>query len=116
MLEHDQRRNPRFDVQLPCQIWSPFRAFDSLAGLTLNMSRAGLLFSPDLGVEGRVLPEAGHAVRVTLQLPGTELEQARCVECLGRIVRLEDRDNSRRIALEFRRYHFTDRGRSPRRG
>ena len=107
MVAHDQRRNLRFDVRLPCELWSPFRAFDTLSGVTLNMSRVGLLFSPEQDLEGRLLPQVGHAARVVLRLPGSGQDSARCVECLGRVVRLEEEEDSRRIALEFRRYQFT---------
>lgn len=107
MLHHDQRMNPRFDVRLQCELWSPFRAFDTLSGVTVNMSRVGLLFSPEHSLEGRLLPQVGHAARVVLQLPGPADVSARCVECLGRVVRLEEEEDSRRIALEFRRYQFT---------
>ena len=108
MIDHEQRRNPRFDVHLPCELWSPFRAFDTLSGVTVNMSRVGLLFSPEQDLAGCLLPQVGHAARVVLQLTGSGQESARCVECLGRVVRLEEEESSRRIALEFRRYQFTD--------
>ena len=107
MIRHDQRRNTRFEVHLPCELWSPFQAFDMLSGVTVNMSRIGLLFSPEDPLEGRLLPKVGHAARVVLQLPGSGQRRGRCVECLGRVVRLEEQENSRRIALEFRRYQFT---------
>ncbi|HSW50214.1 MAG TPA: PilZ domain-containing protein [Bryobacteraceae bacterium] len=107
MIRREQRRNLRFEVNLPCELWSPFQAFDMLSGVTVNMSRIGLLFSPDDPLEGRLLPQVGHAARVVLQLPGSGQGRGRCVECLGRVVRLEEQEDSRRIALEFRRYQFT---------
>lgn len=107
-MQHDQRRNARYEVQLRCEVLSPFRAFDKLAGVTLNMSRVGLLFSLEEAAEGRLLPHIGHAARIVVQLPGSGGEPGRCVECLGRVVRLEGQDDSRRIAIEFRRHQFTD--------
>ncbi len=108
MTRHDQRRNARYEVQLPCEVWSPFRAFEKLAGVTLNMSRVGLLFSVGEAVETHLLPQIGHAARIVVQLPGRGPEQGRCVECLGRVVRLEEQEDSRRIAIEFRRHQFTE--------
>jgi len=107
-MRHDQRRNARYEVQLRCEVLSPFRAFDKLAGVTLNMSRVGLLFSLKEAEEGHVLPQIGHAARIMVQLPGPGRKPGRCVECLGRVVRLEEQDDSRRIAIEFRRHQFTE--------
>jgi len=107
MIRHEQRRNLRFEVHLSCEIWSPFQAFDMLSGVTVNMSRIGLLFSPEDPLEARLLPQVGHAARIVLQLPGSGQGRGRRVECLGRVVRLEEPENSRRIAIEFRRYQFT---------
>jgi c-di-GMP-binding flagellar brake protein YcgR len=115
MIRHDQRRNARYEVQLPCEVMSPFRAFDKLAGVTLNMSRVGLLFYLEEAAEGRLLPQIGHAARIVVQLPDSGREPGRCIECLGRVVRLEEQDNSRRIAIEFRRHQFTDGAAGPRR-
>jgi len=108
MMRHDQRRNARYEVLLRCEVLSPFSAFDSLAGVTLNMSRVGLLFCPEVAAESRLLPQVGHAARVVVELPGAGGEPGRCVECLGRVVRLEEQEDSPRIAIEFRRHQFTD--------
>ncbi len=107
MTEHEQRRNRRFEVQLRCELWSPFQDFDTLHGVTVNMSRFGVVFAPDEGLEDRLLPQVGHAARVVLHLPRPAQEMARCVECLGRVVRLDAQESLRRIALEFRRCQFT---------
>jgi hypothetical protein len=47
MTQPELRRSLRYDVQLPCQASSPFRAFDRLRGVTANVSRNGLLLRLD---------------------------------------------------------------------
>jgi hypothetical protein len=106
MIQSDQRRGMRYDVQLPCQVLSPFRAFGDLSGVTLNMSRNGLLLSLDRGGLNFTLPQVGHAARLLLQLPAAGAAQNRYLECLGRVVRIED-SASLRVAFEFKRFQFT---------
>jgi hypothetical protein len=104
MMTSESRRGMRYEVQLPCQVFSPARAFATFSGVTQNMSRSGLLLAlVESGLPSR-LPEVGQAARIVLRLPQTATER-RCIECLGRVVRV-DRD-SPSVAFEFRRYTFT---------
>ena len=43
MTQLDLRRDTRYDVQLGCRVFSPLPSFSELVGVTLNMSRSGLL-------------------------------------------------------------------------
>jgi hypothetical protein len=108
MTRPDLRRSLRYDVQLPCQAISPFRAFDRLRGVTANMSRNGILLRVEGDAQPRTMPQLGHAARIMLKLPGTTSPHGRFVECLGRVVRIEQRDNSQCVAFEFRRFQFSE--------
>jgi len=108
MIEHDQRRGKRYEVGLPCRLFSPFQAFEKLSGVTVNMSRNGVLLAIEQNVDPERSPQVGHAARIVLQLPGSGREKGRYVECMGRVVRIEDKPNLMRIALEFRRFEFIE--------
>ncbi|HSW49852.1 MAG TPA: PilZ domain-containing protein [Bryobacteraceae bacterium] len=101
------RRGVRYDVRLQCQVFSPTRVFEELTGVTQNMSRSGLLLALEQTESTARLPEVGQAARIVLELPRSAPER-RCVECLGRVVRV-DRDLPS-VAFEFRRYQFTGNG------
>jgi len=103
-MSRDLRRGVRYVVELPCQVFSPLRAFANLTGVTQNMSRSGLLLALQQADTPPRLPEVGQAARIVLELPRAAAER-RCVECLGRVVRV-DRDSTS-VAFEFRRYQFT---------
>ena len=104
MMARELRRGLRYEVQLPCQVFSPAKSFATFSGVTQNMSRSGLLLALEQAEPASHLPEVGQAVRIVLELPRTVPER-RCVECLGRVVRI-DRDFPS-IAFELRRYQFT---------
>ncbi len=108
MTRPDLRRSLRYDVQLPCQASSPFRAFDVLRGVTANMSRNGLLLRLEPTSRSRTMPQLGHAARILLRLPGPAAALGRCVECLGRVVRVEDGGDTSSVAFEFRRFQFSE--------
>ena len=108
MTQPELRRSLRYDVQLPCQASSPFRAFDRLRGVTANVSRNGLLLRLEGDPAPRAMPQLGHAARILLRLPGGAESRARFVECLGRVVRVEEREDARAVAFEFRRFQFSE--------
>lgn len=108
MSRPELRRSTRYDVQLPCQASSPFKAFDRLSGVTANVSRNGLLLRLVGDPAPRTLPQLGHAARIVLRLPGEPSTEPRYVECLGRVVRVEEREDGRSVAFEFRRFQFSE--------
>ena len=107
MTQPELRHKVRYDIQLPCEASSPFKAFDRLRGVTANVSRHGVLLLIERGATPGVMPRLGHAARILLRLPRSEEPRARYVECLGRVVRLEDREDARAVAFEFQRFEFT---------
>ena len=65
MTQLDLRRDTRYEVQLSCRIFSPLPSFSELAGVTLNMSRSGLLAV--FGERGGPTPALRWAPRFGLQ-------------------------------------------------
>jgi len=76
------------------------------------MSRSGMLLALEPGGTPVQLPVVGQAVRIVLELPRAEVGQ-RCVECLGRVVRVGQEEEALRVAFEFRRFQFTECNSSP---
>ncbi len=103
-MSRDLRRGLRYEVRLPCQVFSPLRAFENLSGVTLNMSRSGVLLTLEQTDPPSRLPVVGQVARIVLELPRSTHER-RCVECRGRVVRV-DKDSTS-VAFEFRRFQFT---------
>lgn len=103
-MAKDQRRGMRYAVRLSCQVFSPGKVFGDLTGVTQNMSRSGLLLDLEANGSQPVLPQVGQAARILLELPRSE-PQRRCVECLGRVVRVDRQSPA--VAFEFRRVAFT---------
>jgi hypothetical protein len=83
-------------------------AFGDLSGVTLNMSRSGLLVSLDAAGPSRPMPLVGQPARITLQLPPTPGPQRRCIECVGHVVRLGQGAEARAVAFDLMRYEFRD--------
>jgi hypothetical protein len=109
MTTPDPRRGPRYPVQLHCEILSPARVFGSLSGVTLNMSRSGMLASfPEAG-DSPLMPRVGHVARIVVELPGSSAVARRCVECLGHVVRVGQEADASGVAFEFRRFRFCTR-------
>ncbi len=103
-MSKDYRRGVRYEVRLSCQVSSPGKVFADLTGVTQNMSRSGLLLELEQDESAARLPEVGQAARILLELPRATLER-RCVECLGRVVRIDRKGPA--VAFEFRRVTFT---------
>lgn len=113
MTQLDLRRDTRYEVQLSCRIFSPLPSFSELSGVTLNMSRSGMLAvfgeagSPDAG------PSLGTPVRIAVELPGSSGKAARYIECLGRVARVGDQAAPRQVAFALQRYQFQPGGVAP---
>ncbi len=108
MTRPELRRSTRYEVQLHCQASSPFRAFERLSGVTANVSRNGLLLRLEGEAGQRAMPQLGHAARIVLRLPGGPSPEPRYVECLGRVVRVEQHEDAPAVAFEFRRFQFSE--------
>ncbi len=104
----EARRATRFPVRLACHVSSPLRGLEDLPGVTLNMSRNGLLATFTEDGSPSFAPEVGGPVCVIVELPGALGSPRRCLECRGHVVRVEQRPTSFQIAFELERLEFCD--------
>lgn len=105
MTQLDLRRDTRYDVQLGCRVFSPLPSFSELVGVTLNMSRSGLLAVFGEAESSDAVP-VGTPVRIAVELPGSRGKSTRCIECLGRVARVGDQAVPRQVAFALQRYQF----------
>jgi hypothetical protein len=108
MTTLDARRATRFDVQLTCRVSSPLQNFSRLSGVTLNMSRCGLLATFEEAAPLEPMPAIGQPARIILELPQSRSVPRRCLECLARVVRVAQEPASRQVAFDLRRFQFRD--------
>ncbi len=106
MTQLDLRRDTRYEVQLSCRIFSPLPSFSELSGVTLNMSRSGLLAVFGEAGSSDAGPSVGTPVRIAVELPGSSGKSTRYIECLGRVARVGDQSASRQVAFALQRYQF----------
>ena len=106
MTDSELRRDTRYTVQLSCRVSSPLQSFNELSGVTLNMSRSGLLAV--FGEAGGPVPPPiiGTPVRITVELPGAPGKSPRFLECLGRVARVGDDSSLRQVGFILQRYLF----------
>ncbi len=72
------------------------------------MSRNGLLATFETREFMQSLLELGGTARVIVELPGSANLPRRCLECMGRVVRVEQGSASRKVAFELERLEFRD--------
>jgi len=106
MTQTELRRDTRYQVQLNCRVSSPVESFRDLAGVTVNMSRSGMLAVFGEAPEIDPPPPVGTPVRITVELPGPPGRPARLLECLGRVARIGDSPSLRQVAFILQRYQF----------
>ncbi len=108
MTSLDARRAMRFPIRLACHVAPPSQVLDELPGITLNMSRNGLLATFEQREFMQSLLELGGTARVIVELPGSANLPRRCLECMGRVVRVEQGPASQKVAFELERLEFRD--------
>jgi hypothetical protein len=106
MTDIDTRRGVRYAVQLTCKVSSPLQFFNELSGVTMNMSRCGLLALFGEAAIRQPQPLVGTPVRITLKLPCAHGKSARRLECLGRVVRVNEEHAPLQVAFALQRYQF----------
>lgn len=106
MTQTELRRDTRYQVQLNCRVSSPAQSFRDLSGVTVNMSRSGLLAIFGDVAESDPPPAIGTPVRIILELPSPPGRPPRVLECLGRVARIGETESPRQVAFIVQRYHF----------
>ncbi len=106
----ERRQERRHPVERACEVrtGAPDRAV--VPGLTLNISRTGMLVKFPQCDLWQLLPQVGSQARITIDLPPSESYPPRTLECTGRVVREADSPNDAPIlAFEIRRMLVRDR-------
>ncbi len=110
----DRRIERRHLVERPCRVTSGPLAPEGIDGITMNVSRAGLLVRfPGIGISS-LLPKVGADARVVIDLPPSANFPPRTLECTGRVVRdLTAQDSSAALAFEIRHMQICDIAAAP---
>jgi hypothetical protein len=83
----ERRQERRHAVERACRVASNVLHRDAVRGLTMNVSRTGMLVRfPDCDYS-RLLPEVGSQARIMIDLPTSANYSPRFLECKGRVVR-----------------------------
>jgi hypothetical protein len=106
----ERRQDRRHAVERPCRVSSGVLHPDAVPGLTMNVSRAGMLVKfPDSGISA-LLPRVGSQAQITIDLPPSAGYPPRSLECTGRVVREVDApEETPVLAFEIHRMLVRDR-------
>ncbi|HSW51000.1 MAG TPA: PilZ domain-containing protein [Bryobacteraceae bacterium] len=105
----DRRQEQRHAVERPCRVAADALTSEGVSGVTLNVSRAGVLIRfPDSSVSC-LLPKVGANARVVIDLPPSANYAPRSLECTGRVVRdMASRDDAPVLAFQIQRMEVRD--------
>jgi hypothetical protein len=105
----DRRRGRRFDLKLKCRASRLFSKSRSLAGVTENFSRSGILvrFANAQAVE--FFANRQEPVKIVVELPQSPSFPGRCLECMGNVARIaEVGTDAPYVAFEIGRIQVKD--------
>lgn len=84
----EQRKNQRFELKLPIELVKVGGEGIAQVGETRNVSSGGVLFTSD----GRL--QKGDPIEYLVTLPTSNGEEALRLRCMGKVVRVENREYS----------------------
>jgi hypothetical protein len=90
----DRRQEQRHAVERPCHVSSGTFFMDAVPGVTMNVSRAGMLVKFPGSCISELLPKIGARVRILIDLPTSANYAPRSLECTGRVVRAAGSDSN----------------------
>jgi len=100
----ERRQEQRHAVERPCHVSSGALFTDAVPGVTMNVSRAGMLVKFPGSRLSELLPKIGARVRILIDLPPSANYPPRSLECTGRVVRAAGSEsNAPLLAFEIRR-------------
>ncbi len=90
----DRRQEQRHTLERPCCVSSGGSFPDAVPGVTMNVSRAGMLVRfPGCRVSA-LLPKVGARAKIVIDLPRSAAYPPRSLECTGRVVRAAGSDDA----------------------
>jgi len=106
----ERRREQRHAVERTCCVSSGVSPQGAVSGLTVNISRTGMLVSFPGSDIAALLPKLSAKTRIAIDLPPSTRYPRRCLECTGRVVREVDSPDGRPgLAFEIHRMQVRDR-------
>ena len=82
----EQRKNQRFELKLPIELVKGSSEGTTQIGETRNLSSGGVLFTSD----GKL--QKGDSIEYMVTLPSNGGEPALRLRCMGKVVRVDERD------------------------
>ncbi len=115
MARLDRRQQQRHEVERPCRVKSDALTSRGIEGVTLNISRAGVLIRFPDSAESCLLPKLGADARIVIDLPRNANYAPRSLECTGRVVRdTASGDDAPVLAFQIQRMEVRDTEPNPR--
>jgi hypothetical protein len=100
------RRAARYPVHLECTASSRHGRAARLSGRTVNASHRGVLVSfGEIGPSAQ-LPVLGEHLRIVLKLPEEPRFRQCWVDCMCRVVRVDEKAEAHLVAFAVQRYWF----------
>jgi hypothetical protein len=107
----NRRSNERIEMKLPCLFTFPGEWAASLAGVTANMHRDGLLVSCDPRGLHDDLPKVGSKGKVQVELPPNPSFSPKCIVCDTTLVRVSTLgETEMQFAMRIATVAFRDLG------
>ncbi len=111
----DRRADPRVEVRLRCHLNVPTSKLSLFVGMSVNMSRSGILLAWD--TKGLVTnpPGPGETVSVDIELPASHTFGRRCMHCQAAVARVTPAERGLALValqvtqMQFRSYEQRER-------
>ncbi len=100
------RRGTRYPVDLECRLSPCLTPAANLPGRTVNMSSSGVLVSFDAAARLPATAKVGEIARVVMELPRAPCFRGYWLDCLCRVVRVEEHAGAHLVAFNVKRSHF----------
>jgi hypothetical protein len=84
----DRRADPRVEVRLRCHLDIPSSKLSLFVGMTVNMSRNGILLAWDTNGLVSGPPKPGDLLSVDIELPANHSFGRRCIHCQTVVARV----------------------------
>lgn len=103
----DRRADPRVEVRLRCHLDIPGSKLSLFVGMTINMSRSGLLVAWNADGNGNGTPKAGDLLSVDIELPANHNFGRRSMHCQTTVSRVTaDERGAPMVALLVNQMQF----------
>jgi len=100
------RQSTRYPVELECKVSPCLTPAASLTARTVNMSRGGVLVSFAAAEALPTMTEIGELAQVVLELPQVPYFRGCWLDCMCRVVRMDELADAHLVAFDVKRYRF----------